>query len=116
LAQARKLGQRLIVAVNDDASVKRLKGEARPVNSLAQRMTVLAALESVDWVIPFSEETPERLICAVKPGLLVKGGDYKPEEIAGGDCVTAAGGEVIVLNYIEGCSTTNIIDVIRGDH
>ncbi len=115
LEQARRLGDRLVIAVNDDASVKRLKGPERPVNSIAQRMAVLAALASVDWVVPFSEETPQRLICRVKPDVLVKGGDYKPEEIAGGECVTAEGGQVIVLDYVEGCSTTNIIDVIRGD-
>ncbi len=114
LEQAKKLGHRLIVAVNDDASVKRLKGEERPVNSLAQRMTVLAALESVDWVVPFSEDTPERLICKIKPNVLVKGGDYRPEEIAGGTCVTDAGGEVIVLGFVDGCSTSNIIKLIRG--
>jgi len=114
LEQARRLGDRLIVAVNSDASVKQLKGEGRPVNALAQRMAVLAALASVDWVVDFSEETPERLICKVVPDVLVKGGDYKADEIAGGDCVTAAGGEVIVLGYVEGCSTTKIIDVIRG--
>ncbi len=115
LQQARRLGDRLVVAVNDDASVKRLKGPGRPVNALAQRMAVLAALANVDWVVPFSEDTPERLICKIKPDVLVKGGDYRPEEIAGGDCVIANGGEVIVLDYVEGCSTTNIIDVIRGD-
>ncbi|MFC1747711.1 bifunctional D-glycero-beta-D-manno-heptose-7-phosphate kinase/D-glycero-beta-D-manno-heptose 1-phosphate adenylyltransferase HldE [Pseudomonadota bacterium] len=114
LEQAKKLGHRLIVAVNDDASVKRLKGEERPVNSLAQRMTVLAALESVDWVVPFSEDTPERLICKIKPNVLVKGGDYRPEDIAGGRCVAAEGGDVIVLDFVDGCSTTKIINVIRG--
>ena len=114
LAQAKKLGDRLIVAVNDDASVKRLKGDERPVNSLAQRMIVLAALESVDWVVAFSEETPERLICKIKPDVLVKGGDYRPEAIAGGDCVVAEGGQVIVLDFVDGCSTSKIIDVIRA--
>ncbi len=114
LEQAKKLGDRLIVAVNDDASVKRLKGEERPVNGIAQRMTVLAALESVDWVVPFTEDTPERLICKIKPNVLVKGGDYRPEEIAGGDCVIAEGGEVVVLGFVDGCSTTKIINVIRG--
>ncbi|MDZ4261084.1 MAG: bifunctional D-glycero-beta-D-manno-heptose-7-phosphate kinase/D-glycero-beta-D-manno-heptose 1-phosphate adenylyltransferase HldE [Pseudomonadota bacterium] len=114
LEQARKLGDRLIVAVNDDASVKRLKGEARPVNSLAQRMTVLAALGSVDWVVPFTEDTPERLICHIKPNVLVKGGDYRPDQIAGGQCVTEAGGEVVVLGFVDGVSTTRIINLIRG--
>ncbi|HEX5055294.1 MAG TPA: bifunctional D-glycero-beta-D-manno-heptose-7-phosphate kinase/D-glycero-beta-D-manno-heptose 1-phosphate adenylyltransferase HldE, partial [Gammaproteobacteria bacterium] len=83
LQQAAKLGDRLVVAVNDDASVKRLKGKDRPVNSLQSRMTVLAALESVDWVVSFSEDTPERLIAKLSPDVLVKGGDYKPDEIAG---------------------------------
>ncbi len=113
LAQARRLGDRLIVAVNDDASVKRLKGANRPVNALAQRMAVLAGLGSVDWVVPFSEDTPERLICRLLPTVLVKGGDYRPENIAGGDCVRAGGGEVVVLDYIEGVSTTRIIEKMR---
>jgi D-beta-D-heptose 7-phosphate kinase/D-beta-D-heptose 1-phosphate adenosyltransferase len=113
LNQARQLGDRLIVAVNDDASVKRLKGEGRPVNPLDRRMTVLAALESVDWVVPFSTDTPERLICEISPDLLVKGGDYQPEEIAGYECVKRSGGEVVVLDYENGCSTSDIIDIIK---
>ncbi len=114
LEQARKLGDRLIVAVNDDASVAALKGPGRPINPLERRMAVLAGLQSVDWVVPFSEPTPERLICHVQPDYLVKGGDYRPEEIAGHDCVTAAGGEVRVLNFEEGMSTSNIISTIRS--
>jgi D-beta-D-heptose 7-phosphate kinase/D-beta-D-heptose 1-phosphate adenosyltransferase len=113
LAAARRLGDRLIVAVNDDASVQRLKGRGRPVNPLDRRMTVLAALGSVDWVVPFSEDTPERLICEIQPDLLVKGGDYRPEEIAGHDCVRRYGGEVVVLGFEDGCSTSGIIDAIR---
>ena len=113
LGQARRLGDRLIVAVNDDESVRRLKGEGRPVNTLDRRMAVLAALESVDWVVPFTEDTPERLICEILPDLLVKGGDYRPEEIAGHGCVTRKGGEVVVLDYQEGCSTSDIIKAIR---
>lgn len=113
LSEARRLGDRLIIAVNDDDSVRRLKGEGRPINPVDRRMTVLAALESVDWVVPFSEDTPERIICAVKPDVLVKGGDYRPEQIAGHDCVKAAGGEVKVLGFEEGVSTTRIIDAIR---
>lgn len=116
LANARKLGDRLIVAVNSDASTKRLKGDERPVNPLPQRMAVLAALEAVDWVIPFEEDTPRRVISEILPDLLVKGGDYKPEEIAGGAEVIAAGGEVRVLNFEDGCSTTNIIKTIRQGH
>lgn len=114
LANARKLGDRLIVAVNSDNSVKKLKGESRPINSLMQRMIVLGALDSVDWVVPFEEETPQRLISKILPDVLVKGGDYKPEEIAGGKEVISAGGEVKVLNFEDGCSTTNIINIIKN--
>jgi D-beta-D-heptose 7-phosphate kinase/D-beta-D-heptose 1-phosphate adenosyltransferase len=113
LAEARALGDRLIVAVNDDASVGRLKGPSRPVNALGQRMAVLAALESVDWVVPFGEDTPARLIEALLPDVLVKGGDYKPEDIAGGAAVIDNGGEVRVLEFIDGQSTTRIIESIR---
>ncbi|MDZ7805387.1 bifunctional D-glycero-beta-D-manno-heptose-7-phosphate kinase/D-glycero-beta-D-manno-heptose 1-phosphate adenylyltransferase HldE [Thiohalophilus sp.] len=114
LQQARKLGDRLVIAVNDDASVKRLKGESRPINTVERRMAVLSALECVDWVVPFSEDTPERLICQVLPDLLVKGGDYQPEEVAGGQCVLDNGGKVEVLDFIEGHSTTDIIKNITG--
>ncbi|WP_338884302.1 bifunctional D-glycero-beta-D-manno-heptose-7-phosphate kinase/D-glycero-beta-D-manno-heptose 1-phosphate adenylyltransferase HldE [Xenorhabdus sp. TH1] len=114
LSNARKLGDRLIVAVNSDASTKRLKGETRPVNPLEQRMTVLSALESVDWVVAFEEDTPQRLIADILPDILVKGGDYKPEEIAGSEEVWAAGGEVKVLNFEDGISTTNIIKTIKS--
>ena len=109
LANARKLGDRLIVAVNSDASTRRLKGETRPVNPLEQRMIVLGALGAVDWVVPFEEDTPQRLIAEVLPDILVKGGDYQPEDIAGSAEVWAAGGEVKVLNFEDGISTTNII-------
>lgn len=113
LQQARALGDRLIVAVNDDDSVRRLKGETRPVNGLAPRMTVLAALAAVDWVVPFSEDTPQRLICRVGPDVLVKGGDYRPEDIAGGECVLAAGGEVKILTFLPGHSTSGMIETIK---
>ncbi|MBO1808664.1 bifunctional D-glycero-beta-D-manno-heptose-7-phosphate kinase/D-glycero-beta-D-manno-heptose 1-phosphate adenylyltransferase HldE [Serratia ureilytica] len=113
LANARKLGDRLIVAVNSDASTKRLKGEKRPVNALENRMIVLGALEAVDWVVPFEEDTPQRLIADILPDLLVKGGDYKPEEIAGSAEVWANGGDVKVLNFEDGLSTTNIIKAIK---
>ena len=112
LQEARKLGDRLIVAVNDDKSVERLKGIGRPINTLEKRMKMLAALKFVDWVVPFSEDTPEDLICTIIPDLLVKGGDYRPEEIAGYDCVIRAGGKVLVLDYTEEESTTNIINTI----
>lgn len=114
LENARKLGDRLIVAVNTDESVKRLKGESRPINDLDARMAVLAGLASVDWVVPFAEDTPQRLIGEILPDLLVKGGDYKPEEIAGSQEVWVNGGEVRVLNFENGCSTTNVIKKIQS--
>ena len=114
LNNAAELGDRLIVAVNTDDSVKRLKGPGRPVNSTDRRMAVLAGLGAVDWVVPFSEDTPQRLISEVLPSLLVKGGDYLPEQIAGGKEVIAAGGEVRVLNFEDGCSTSEIIEAIKG--
>lgn len=114
LEQARRLGDRLVVAVNDDASVARLKGRRRPVSPLGQRMRVLAGLESVDWVTAFVEDTPRRLICRVRPRVLVKGGDYRPEQIAGAECVQNAGGRVVVLDYLDGHSTSNLISIIRA--
>jgi D-beta-D-heptose 7-phosphate kinase/D-beta-D-heptose 1-phosphate adenosyltransferase len=113
LRNAKKLGDRLVVAVNTDASVKRLKGEGRPINPTDHRMDVLAGLESVDWVVPFSEDTPQSLIARLLPDILVKGGDYKIADIAGGAEVIAHGGQVQVLNFEDGCSTTNIINSIK---
>lgn len=113
LEKARALGDRLIIAVNDDDSVKRLKGETRPLNPLEDRMKVLEALSCVDWVVPFSEDTPERLISRLLPDILVKGGDYKPEEIAGGKQVSDNGGKVIVLDFLDGYSTTKLIETAQ---
>jgi D-beta-D-heptose 7-phosphate kinase/D-beta-D-heptose 1-phosphate adenosyltransferase len=110
LEEAKSLGDRLIVAINDDASVQRLKGDPRPVNQLEDRMLVLAGLASVDWVVPFAEDTPERVIGSVLPDVLVKGGDYRPDEIAGAKAVLNNGGEVRVLAYREGQSSSRIID------
>jgi D-beta-D-heptose 7-phosphate kinase/D-beta-D-heptose 1-phosphate adenosyltransferase len=115
LTTANTLGTRLIVAVNDDASVTRLKGPGRPVNPVDRRMAVLAGLGAVDWVVPFSEDTPQRLIANILPDTLVKGGDYKVEDIAGGAEVIAAGGEVKVLNFEDGISTTKIINAIKRE-
>lgn len=112
LEQARKLGDRLIVAVNDDASVKQLKGSQRPINILNHRMAVLAGLASVDWVVPFAEETPERLVCKLLPDVLVKGGDYKAEDIAGYACMQAQGNSVEILPFLDGVSTSNIVNKI----
>ncbi|BAO43070.1 bifunctional D-glycero-beta-D-manno-heptose-7-phosphate kinase/D-glycero-beta-D-manno-heptose 1-phosphate adenylyltransferase HldE [Thiolapillus brandeum] len=114
LEQASKLGDRLIVAVNTDETVRQLKGPERPVNPLENRMHVLAALGFVDWVVPFAEETPERLICRLQPDLLVKGGDNDPDRIPGAACVRKAGGEVKVLSYVDGVSTTSIVDSIAA--
>ncbi|MDN2664309.1 bifunctional D-glycero-beta-D-manno-heptose-7-phosphate kinase/D-glycero-beta-D-manno-heptose 1-phosphate adenylyltransferase HldE [Psychromonas sp. 14N.309.X.WAT.B.A12] len=115
LNTAREQGERLIVAVNSDQSVRRLKGDGRPVNPVDRRMAVLAGLGAVDWVVEFTEDTPQRLIAGVLPDLLVKGGDYKPEEIAGGEEVIANGGEVRVLQFKDGCSTSEIINTIRSN-
>ncbi len=109
LQQARALGNCLIVAVNDDASVQRLKGKTRPINPLDQRMQVLGALGCVDYVVSFSEDTPQRLIANVLPHVLVKGGDYKPEQIAGAIEVIQNGGSVEILPFVDGCSTTQTI-------
>ncbi|MGZ5044661.1 MAG: bifunctional D-glycero-beta-D-manno-heptose-7-phosphate kinase/D-glycero-beta-D-manno-heptose 1-phosphate adenylyltransferase HldE [Methylobacter sp.] len=114
LQQAKALGDRLVVAVNSDASVRRLKGESRPINGLQERMTVLAALAYVDWVVPFEEETPERLYCRLLPDVIVKGGDYSSEQVAGGECVVRAGGEVKILQFVDGQSTTAMIKKARG--
>lgn len=113
LEQAHALGNRLVVAVNDDASVARLKGAARPINPLAARLEMLAALRVVDWVVPFSEDTPERLICELTPDVLVKGGDYVAEQIAGYQCVMEHGGQVKVLTFVDGYSTTKMLDKIN---
>lgn len=113
LQAARQLGDRLIVAVNSDASVSQLKGSSRPIVALEQRMEMLAALECVDWVVGFGEETPARLIAEVTPDTLVKGGDYQPEEIAGYEHVTQRGGEVKVLDFVPGCSTSEIVEKIK---
>jgi D-beta-D-heptose 7-phosphate kinase/D-beta-D-heptose 1-phosphate adenosyltransferase len=113
LEEAKTRGDRLLVAVNDDDSVRRLKGPGRPVNCLADRMAVLAGLAAVDWVVPFAEDTPEQLVGDILPDVLVKGGDYKPEEIAGGSIVIANGGTVEVLSFREGRSTSRILEAIR---
>ncbi len=114
LNEARKLGDRLIIAVNSDDSVKRLKGPKRPINSVDNRMLVLDALACVDWVVSFDADTPSDIIDSIVPDKLVKGGDYKVEDIVGYDTVTQAGGEVLTINLIPGCSTTNIINKAQG--
>lgn len=114
LQQAKKLGDRLVVLVNSDASVQRLKGPERPVNPLEHRMEMLAALECVDWVAPFEEDTPKAVIDQLLPDILVKGGDYTDiTSIAGHESVLANGGEVNILSFIEGHSTSAIIQTIK---
>jgi D-beta-D-heptose 7-phosphate kinase/D-beta-D-heptose 1-phosphate adenosyltransferase len=114
LIRARELGDKLIVAINSDASVKRLKGDSRPVTDVESRASILSALRCVDWVTVFDTDTPAQLIAKILPDVLVKGGDYRPEEIAGGDAVIAAGGEVRVLDFVDGFSTTAIIDKLSS--
>ncbi|TLX45407.1 bifunctional heptose 7-phosphate kinase/heptose 1-phosphate adenyltransferase [Pseudoalteromonas phenolica] len=119
LAQAKARGDKLVVGLNNDASISRLKGPERPINPLDERATVIGALASVDWVIPFGaveeNDTPAKLIEQVKPDVLVKGGDYKVEEIAGADFVLANGGTVEVLEFVNGCSTSNVIKKIQSN-
>jgi D-beta-D-heptose 7-phosphate kinase/D-beta-D-heptose 1-phosphate adenosyltransferase len=116
LAAARAQCDRLIVALNDDAGVLRLKGANRPVNGLADRSAVIAAVESVDAVISFDEETPLELIRLLQPDVLVKGGDYTKEGVVGAAEVEAAGGRVVLVDLVEGRSTTRLIDAIRDSH
>ncbi|EKD45627.1 MAG: hypothetical protein ACD_69C00203G0003 [uncultured bacterium] len=113
LEKAKALGHRLIVAVNDDHSVARLKGVGRPINKVRDRMLVLAALGAVDWVVPFSEDTPERLIQAVSPDVLVKGGDWEGRAIAGSEHVLGCGGEVMTIPFEEGFSTSSTFEKIK---
>lgn len=115
LEKAKDLGKRLVIAVNDDDSVRRLKGADRPINNVEQRMLVLAALRAVDWVVKFSEDTPERLIKKISPDILVKGGDYRVDQIAGATHVLNSGGEVVIVPFEDGFSTTSMLKRIRGD-
>lgn len=114
LNEARKLGDVLIVGINSDASVKRLKGATRPINSLNDRMEVLAALSCVDHVIPFEDDTPYELIADIQPDILVKGGDYRQEDVVGKDIVEAKNGRVVIIPLVEGKSTTSMIIQMGG--
>ena len=114
LAEAKGLGTHLVIGLNSDSSVKRLKGDHRPIKDEKSRAYILAALECVDALIIFEEDTPLELIKKVSPDILVKGGDWKPEEIVGSDIVFANGGKVLSLNYVEGYSTTRLEDKIRN--
>lgn len=114
LTEARKLGDYLIIGLNSDASVQRLKGPDRPINSQSDRKYLLEALRAVDFVIIFNEDTPIELIRAIKPSVLVKGGDWPPDKIVGADIVSAYGGEVRSLPFIEGHSTTSLLEKSQG--
>lgn len=110
LAQAAQLGHRLVVGLNSDASVKRLKGDSRPINDWYARAEVLASMQWIDAVVGFDEDTPLNLIEATEPSFLVKGGDYKAEDVVGYDFVKAHGGETVIINFVDGYSTTSIIN------
>ncbi|SEQ92074.1 D-alpha,beta-D-heptose 7-phosphate 1-kinase [Amphritea atlantica] len=114
LEQARAQGDRLVLAINDDESVRRLKGEGRPINPVERRKAVLSGLEAVDWVVSFAEDTPERLLEQIRPEVLVKGGDYGLEQVVGGEYVKSYGGEVKVLSFLDNCSTTAIVEKIQS--
>lgn len=115
LQEARQLGDRLVVAVNSDASILRLKGKGRPINPLDRRMAVLAGLGAVDWVVAFDDDTPERLLAELKPEVLAKGGDYQEDQVVGWQIVKSYGGEVRTLQLFDGCSTSGIVNKIRAE-
>lgn len=113
LQAARELGDFLVVGLNDDDSIRRLKGPSRPVNNLEHRACILAAMKSVDMVVAFSEDTPIKLITSLMPDVLVKGGDYSVEEIVGAEEVRGNGGKVVVIPFLDGHSSTGLIDRIH---
>ncbi|HAW07612.1 MAG TPA: D-glycero-beta-D-manno-heptose 1-phosphate adenylyltransferase [Bacteroidetes bacterium] len=113
LSEAKKLGDYLIIGLNTDSSVKKLKGPERPINSEQDRAMVLDALKSVDFVVLFDEDTPLELIREISPNILVKGGDYKADEIVGADFMKQHNGKVMIIPYLQGKSTTKIIEKIK---
>jgi rfaE bifunctional protein nucleotidyltransferase chain/domain len=114
LSAARALGDLLVVGINADESVRRLKGPGRPILPLEQRAELLAALRAVDLVVAFSEDTPLELIRRLRPDVLVKGGDWSPEQVVGREVVEAAGGQVVIVPLVEGSSTTALVRRLRG--
>jgi D-beta-D-heptose 7-phosphate kinase/D-beta-D-heptose 1-phosphate adenosyltransferase len=114
LDMARREGAALVVGLNSDASVKRLKGPSRPVRNTAERAMVLAGLEAVDAVVVFDQDTPFELVQRLQPDVIVKGGDYSPDTIVGAELVAARGGRVVVVPLVAGQSTTSIIEKLRG--
>lgn len=113
LDQARQLGDRLVIGLNSDASVRRLKGKNRPINDEQTRAILLSALGMVDLVVIFEEDTPLSLITSLAPNILVKGGDWKKDQIVGSDFVASKGGQVFSLPFLEGYSSTNLINRIK---
>lgn len=114
IKESRKLGDVLVIGLNSDLSVKKLKGEKRPVLKEQDRSFIINHIKGVDYVVLFDEETPEKLIMEIEPDVLVKGGDYKEEEIVGAEFVKKKGGEVVVIPYLEGFSTSEIIKKIKN--
>ena len=110
--EAKKQGDILIVAVNDDSSVGRLKGPSRPIFPLDERLEILEAIETIDYLVPFSEDTPQKIIASLLPDILIKGGDWKPEEVVGKREVEDAGGKVIIVSFLSSYSSSNLIDKI----
>ncbi len=109
IREAKKQGDVCIVAVNEDESIRRIKGGSRPIFPLEERLEVLEAIGDIDYLVSFSEETPQRIIAALLPDVLVKGGDWKPEEVVGKTEVENAGGRVVIIPYLEGRSSSDIV-------
>ena len=113
LTKSKEFGDRLIVAVNSDESVRKLKGKERPINDFQTRSNILASFSFVDYVVEFSDDTPKKLIQKIKPNFLIKGGDYQKKDIVGNDIVSSYGGETIIIPLIDGLSSTNTINKIN---
>jgi len=107
--EAKKKGDVFIVAVNDDSSIKKIKGASRPIFPLKERIEILGAIEEIDYLTSFSEETPQKIIARLLPDVLIKGGDWRPEEVVGKREIEDAGGEVVIIPYLEGCSSSEIV-------
>ncbi len=114
LTKSKEFGDRLIVAVNSDESVRKLKGEERPINDFQTRSNMLASFSFVDYVVEFSDDTPKKLIQIIKPDFLIKGGDYKKKNVVGNDIVSSYGGETIIIPLIDGLSSTNTINKLKN--
>lgn len=113
--EAKKIGDVFMVAVNDDSSIRKIKGKSRPIFPLKERVEILGAIEEIDYLTSFSEETPKKIIGQILPDILVKGGDWSPEEVVGRREVEEAGGEVVIIPYLEGRSSSDIIErIIRS--